>query len=82
MMLEKLIYIIINTYTCIRYRKHYFTSSFSPVLNGRYKPDGADYSLLCDLPAECSGEQPDHRSTGEEPAHADRYQPLPALFSC
>lgn len=52
------------------------------IWNGRYKPDSTDRPLLRDFPAECSGEQPNHRSAGEEPAYANRHQPLPALPGC
>lgn len=45
----------------------------------RHQPVGADRPLQPHLPPQRPGQQPHHRSAGEEPAHEDRHQPLPAV---
>lgn len=45
----------------------------------RHRPNGADHPLQPDFPAQRPGQQPHHRRAGEEQAHEDRHQPLPAV---
>lgn len=45
----------------------------------RHRPNRADHPLQPHLPAQRPGQRPHHRRPGEEQAHEDRHQPLPAV---
>lgn len=45
----------------------------------RYQPDSAHHPLQPHLPPQRPGQQPHHRGPGEEPAHENRHQPVPAV---